>query len=351
MDLMEGDSFMTTISDIAKYLGISISTVSKGLNNASDISEETRQLVLDAAVALGYMPKRRMNLSNNNDGRKVCVLIENMDYENHEEFSYDLIQGFKQTAFLKNWLVDIVPMKLTAQSTNQYDQLLLANRYSGGFIIGSSMHNDYSKQIAKTRFPTVLYDNNVHTNPKVGYVGTDCYEGLRLAIEHLYELGHRKIAFLNGAKNTTVSYERTQAFETVMKEFGLKIYPVLFEYGYYVPDCAKYHVPKFIDNGATAIICASDLIASGAIAEVTKRGLRVPEDISIIGFDDLPFCTNLNPPLTTIRQDRQNLGRSAMFLLDCLINNIPINKVLLHAQFILRESTCQCKNTANRTFK
>lgn len=336
---------MTTISDIAKHLNISVSTVSKGLNNASDISDETRQLVLDTAIAMGYMPKRKISLANNNNDRKVCIIINNTDYENKEEFSYDLIQGFKQTAFMKHWQVDILPIKLTAQSTNQYDQLLLANRYSGGFIIGSSMHSDYSTQIAKTRFPTVLHENHVPANPKVGYVGTDCSEGLRLAIEYLYQNGHRKIAFLNGAKNSTVSYERTHAFETIMQEFSLKIYPALFAYGYYVADCAKYHVPKFIDNGATAIICASDLIASGAIAEVTKRGLRVPEDISIIGFDDLPFCTNLKPPLTTIRQDRQNLGRSAMFLLDCLINNIPINQLLLHAQLIIRESTCPCKDT------
>lgn len=335
---------MTTIKDIAQHLGIAVSTVSKGLNNASDISDETRQLVLDTAIELGYTPKRKKSIINNPAERKVCVFIENMDYENRDEFGYELIQGFKQTAVIKNWQVDIIPSNLNAKSKNEYDKLLLTNRYSGAFLIGFSIHNDYNIQISKTRFPTVLFDNYVQTNPKVGYVGTDCYESLKLSITHLYELGHRKIAFLNGAKNTMVSYERTQAFEQVMKELNLKLYPSLFEYGYYVLDCAKYHVPKFIDNGATAIICASDLIASGAISEVTKRGLRVPEDISIIGFDDLPFCANLTPPLTTIRQDRQNLGRSAMILLDSLINNIPISKFLLRPELVKRESTCKCKN-------
>lgn len=335
---------MATIQDIANHLGIAVSTVSKGLNNASDISDETRQLVLDTAIELGYTPKRKKNTISNSSVRKVCVFIENIDYENRDEFGYDLIQGFKQSAAIRNWQVDIIPSNLNAQSTSQYDKFLLTNRYNGAFLIGFSMHNDYSVQISRTRFPTVLFDNYVPTNPKVGYVGTDCYEGLKLAITHLYELGHRKIAFLNGAKNTMVSYERTQAFESVMNELNLKIYPTLFEYGYYVPDCAKYHVPRFIDNGATAIICASDPIASGAISEVTKRRLRVPEDISIIGFDDLPFCANLTPPLTTIRQDRQNLGRSALILLDCLINNIPISKFLLRAELIVRESTCKCPN-------
>ena len=335
---------MATIKDIADHLGIAVSTVSKGLNNASDISDETRQMVLDTAIELGYTPKRKKTLINNTAERKVCVFIENMDYENRDAFGYDLIQGFRQSAAIRNWQTDIIPSNLNAQSTSQYDKFLLTNRYSGAFLIGFSMHNDYNVQIPRTRFPTVLFDNYIQTNPKVGYVGTDCYEGLNLAVTHLFELGHRKIAFLNGAKNSMVSYERTQAFETVMKELNLKIYPALFEYGYYVPDCAKYHVPKFIDNGATAIICASDLIASGAISEVTKRGLRVPEDISIIGFDDLPFCANLTPPLTTIRQDRQNLGRSAFTLLDCLINNIPVSKFLLRPELIVRESTCRCQN-------
>lgn len=334
---------MATIKDIADRLGIAVSTVSKGLNNASDISDETRQMVLDTAIELGYTPKRKKTLINTTAERKVCVFIENMDYENRDAFGYDLIQGFRQSAAIHNWQTDIIPSNLNAQSTSQYDKFLLTNRYSGAFLIGFSMHNDYSVQISRTRFPTVLFDNYVQTNPKVGYVGTDCYEGLKLAVTHLSELGHRKIAFLNGAKNSMVSYERTQAYETVMKELNLKIHPALFEYGYYVPDCAKYHVPKFIDNGATAIICASDLIASGAISEVTKRGLRVPEDISIIGFDDLPFCVNLTPPLTTIRQDRQNLGRSAFTLLDCLIHNIPVSKFLLRPELIIRESTCKCQ--------
>lgn len=335
---------MVTIKDIADHLGIAVSTVSKGLNNASDISDEMRSLVLDTAIALGYTPKKRKinNGATNQVERKVCIFIENMDYENRDEFGYDLIQGFKQAAAIKNWQVDIVPMKLNAQSTNQYDKFMLTGRYSGAFMIGFSLHNDYSTQISRTRIPTVLFENYILGNTKVGYVGTDCFEGLKLAIMHLYNLGHKKIAFLNGARNTMVSEEKTQAFLSVMKELNLKVYNELLESGYYVPDCAKYHVPKFIDNGATAIICASDLIASGAILEVTKRGLKVPEDISIIGFDDLPFCSNLNPPLTTIKQDRLSLGRSAMTILDCLINNIPISKTILHAELIIRDSTTLC---------
>ena len=119
------------------------------------------------------------------------------------------------------------------------------------------------------------------------------------------------------------------------------------EYGYYVPDCAKYHVPTFLENGATAILCASDLIASGVIAELTKRGLNVPEDISVMGFDDLPLASALTPPLTTIRQDRTDLGKSAFLLLDGLIHNVSVSKMLLRAKFIKRAYTAAAAAAPN----
>ena len=333
---------MPSIKEIANYLGVSVRTVSKGLNNATDISDETREKVLSAAVELGYTPKRKKySNASNLPERKVCIFIENMDYENKEVFSYELIRGFKLAAQEKHWMVDIVPSNLNAlyANENDYDMFMLSHNYSGGFVISISMHNDYNMQYSKTRIPTVLFDNFVGFNPKVGYVGTNSYESLYLAVEHLHKLGHKKIAFLNGAKNTYVSTQRTDAFKKAMKDFGIHVDNRLLESGYYVPDCAKYHVPKFLDYGATAIICASDLIASGAILEVQKRNLNVPNDISIIGFDDLPLCLNISPTITTIRQDRLNLGKSAAIVLDSLINDIPVSQTVLRAELIEREST------------
>jgi LacI family transcriptional regulator len=136
-----------------------------------------------------------------------------------------------------------------------------------------------------------------------------------------------------------VSQQRHHAFVNSMSRHGLTADEDLIEYGYYVPDCAKDHVPGFLDQGATAIMCASDLIATGVIAELQRRGLRVPEDISVIGFDDLPIAAQLSPSLSTIRQDRTDLGKSAFLLLDGLIHNVTISKILLRGKFIQREST------------
>lgn len=336
---------MATIKDIAAHLGIAVSTVSKGLNGASDISDDMRQLVLDTAVEMGYASKKlKAQVS-----RKICILIENMDYENIDQFGYEIIMGFKLSAARRHWEVSVIPSNLNMQTSEKFDTYMLKNGFSGAFLLGFSLHDDWVKQLHKTQVPTVLLDNYIPVNSHVGYVGTDSMEGIALAVDHLYRLGHRRIAFLNGSKNSMVSDERYQAFCQSMLEHNLKIDEKLVEYGYYVPDCAKYHVPTFLENSATAIICASDLIASGVIAEVEKRGLRVPEDISVIGFDDLPIAEQLKPPLTTIRQDRTDLGKSAFLLLDGLVHGISISKMLLRAKFIERSSTAPLKKTAPTT--
>ena len=330
---------MVTIKDIANRLGIAVSTVSKGLNNASDISDETKQLVLDTAIEMGYASKK-LKASGK---KKVCIFIENMDYENIDQFGYEIIVGFRLSAGMRNWDVTVVPTNLNMQTEEKYDTYMLRNNFSGAFLLGFTLHDDWVKQLNKTNFPTVLLDNYIERNPHVGYVGTDNYEGIDLAVNHLCKLGHKKIAFLNGSKNSMVSEQRRQAFVNSMIKHGLVPEEELIQYGYYVPDCAKDHVPSFLKKGATAIMCASDLIATGVMTEVSKHGLKIPDDISIVGFDDLPIASQLSPALTTIRQDRRDLGKSAFLLLDGLVHDVSTSKLLLRAKLITRESSGSAK--------
>lgn len=328
---------MATIKDIAERLGIAVSTVSKGLNGASDISEEMRQLVLDTAVEMGYASKK---LRSRNTTR-VCIFIEdcNMDYETIDQFGYELVMGFKLGAAGRNWEVTVIPSNLTLQTTEKYDSYMLKNGFSGAFLLGFTLHDDWLKQLHKTTVPTVLLDNCIPGNHHVGYVGTDSDEGISLAVSHLVAMGHTRIAFLNGSQNSMVSEERSIAFHKCLRENNIIPDPDLTAYGYYAPDCAKYHVPGFIEHGATAIVCASDLIASGVISELHRMNLKVPDDVSVIGYDDLPIASQLSPKLTTVRQDRYDLGKSAALMLDGLIRGVSLSKLLLRAKFIPREST------------
>ena len=326
---------MATIKDIANRLGVSVSTVSKGLNGASDISDELRQMVLDTAVEMGYSTKR----SRKEENRKICLMVENMDYEMPGEFGYELVLGFKQNAYRANWDVTVVPMTPSLQMEEKYDTFLLKNGYCGAFLAGFALHDEWMKQLENTTMPTVLLDNFVPENPNVCYVGTDSYEGIELAVRHLYTLGHKKIAFLNGSLYSLVSDQRQEAFENSMNKFGLSVSRELMAHGYYVSDSAKYHVPGFLAAGATAILCGNDLIAKGVIDECEDRGFRVPEDISVIGFDDIPLAATLTPPLTTIRQELNELGRCAYVMLESLIHHIPISKTLMRPILIERDST------------
>lgn len=330
---------MATIKEIANRLGVSVSTVSKGLNGASDISEELRQMVLDTAVEMGYATKK----SKKEENRKLCIFIENMDYETNNQFGYEIVLGFKQNAFRHKWDVTVVPVTPSFQLAEKYDTYMLKHGYCGAFLLGFALHDEWMKQLETTTMPTVLFDNHIKKNPNVCYIGTDNYEGIDIAIDHLYALGHKKIAFLNGSLHSMVSEQRQEAYYQSMKSHGLEIKESLTAYGYYVADSAKYHVPTFLGEGATAILCGNDLIASGVITECQLRGFRVPEDISVIGFDDIPISSMLEPPLTTVRQERGELGKCAYVILNSLIHHISISKTLIRPQLIERESTARCQ--------
>ena len=329
---------MATIKDIANRLGVSVSTVSKGLNGASDISDELRQMVLDTAVEMGYSTKRSKKVEN----RKLCIFIENMNYETIDEFGYDIVLGFKQNAFRRKWDVDILPITPAFQEEEKYDTFLLKNGYCGAFLMGLALHDSWIKQLENTTMPTVLLDNFISDNPNVCYLGTDSYEGIAMAVNHLVNLGHKNIAFLNGSLYSLVSDQRQEAFENAMAAASLPVQKDLTAYGYYVSDSAKYHVPGFLAAGATAVVCGNDLIAKGVIDECTKRGFRVPEDVSVVGFDAISIAATFDPPLTTIRQERNELGRCAYDILNSLIHHIPISKTLLRPKLIERESTARC---------
>ena len=325
---------MATIRDIAEHLGISISTVSKGLNGGTDISEELRSRILDTAVEMGYQTKQSKKTGN----RKLAVFIENMAYEKPSDFGYDIVLGFRQTAAREKWNVEIIPSAPEKEKIEKYDAYLLKNGFSGAFLVGFAMDDPWLEQLKTTRMPTVLLDNEIPYNSFVCEVGTDSREGIGLAVDHLRKLGHTKIAFLNGSQGSRVTYDRQEAFERNMKRVGLLADEKLMAYGYFVPEAASYHVRGFLEHGATAILCASDLIAEGVIAECARMGYRVPEDVSVIGYDDIALAAALDPPLTTVRQERKLLGSQAYMSLYSLIHGIPVGKTLLRPALILRQS-------------
>ncbi len=322
---------MVTLNDIAAKLGISKSTVSKGLNNASDVSEELRRKILETATELGYIGRR--------GPKKLCILIENMGYQDPNQFGYDLIAGFQEMARPEGWAVDVVPLTEEYQRTITYQQFMAQGRWRGAFVLGFSLLDPWMEEFRTAQIPTVLYDNRIKENPCMASVGCDSTSGLGAAVRHLCSLGHRRIGLLCGPLESYVLKERYNAYINAMAECGLPVDEELIGMGYYVAESTRTYLPKLIEKGATAILCSDDSRAVAAYTECRDRRLNIPEAVSIVGFDDLPIAAYMNPPLTTIRQDRPALGKCGYYALSCLLNEVDIDSIHLRAPLIVRGST------------
>ncbi len=329
---------MATINDIATKLGISKSTVSKGLNNATDVSDEMRKRILETAVELGYTNKRLQKKI-----KKLCILIENMDYTTPNHFGYDLILGFKQMAEPEGWLIDIVPITIDFQKLTPYGVFMMQQGYQAAFILGFSLLDPWMAEFHSCKFPTVLYDNYIKDNPYMASVGCDSEEGFDLAVRHLMRLGHRKIGLISGPLDSYILKARYHAYLEALNKHGLEINENFIGLGYYVAESTRTYIPKLLKEGVTAILFSHDIRAISAITECDDRDIRIPEDLSIIGFDDLPMTSFTTPPLTTIRQDRIALGKCGFYALSCLLNHVAIGSILLRASLIIRESTGPAK--------
>lgn len=325
---------MATLNDIAAKLGVSKSTVSKGLNDATDISEEMRHKVLDTAVELGYTIKRVPKQT-----KKLCILVENMNYDTPNQFGYEIILGFRQMALADNWTIDIVPLTIEMQRLNPYDVFMMDYNYQAAFILGLSLSDPWMAEFPSTRIPTVLYDNYIKNNPYVTSIGCNSQEAFDLAVNHLYELGHRKIGLLSGPLDSHIMRTRYNAYLNAMNKYELEINGNYISLGYYIAESTHTSIPQLLKQGVTAILCSHDIRAISAINECHNMGIKVPEDLSIIGFDDLPIASTTQPSLTTLRQDRISLGKCGYYAVSCLLNELAIESIQLRAPLIIREST------------
>lgn len=325
---------MTTISDIAARLGVSKSTVSKALNNATDVSASMRARVLETAAEMGYINRRISGME-----KKLCILIENMDYETPNQFGHDIVQGFRQMAEADEWTVELVPLTMDFQRLTPYGVFMLDHNYQAAFVLGFSLLDPWMQEFNNTQIPTVLYDNYIKNNPYTASVGCDNQEGIELAVKHLVELGHRKIGMISGPLDSYILKARYHAYLGALEKYDLEINEDYVGLGYFVAESARTYIPRLMDKGVTAILFSHDVRAFSAMTECGDRGIQIPRDLSIIGFDDLPMTAYTTPPLTTIRQDRTGLGRCGYYAMNCLLNALPIGSILLRAPLIVRGST------------
>lgn len=325
---------MATMEDIARQLGISKGTVSKALSGASDVSEMMRKSVLETAVELGYSRTARSST-----GKQLCIFIENMAWEKPDDFGRDIVTGFRKMAEPAGFSVEIIPLDHLTQKSMSYDEYMLLNDYMGAFFLGMTLFDPWMHDFETCRTPAVLYDNHAKTNPSITYVGVDNDEGMELAVSRLKALGHQKIGYLSNALGSYIYQARYDSFFRAMRQNNLEAPRSIAGYdALCTAQCLERHFPRLLEKGCTAIICSNDLLAHTVMIHCHELGIRIPDDLSIIGFDDIPLCRYTVPPLSTIRQNRTELGKSAFYALSSQLNQIPISTLLLHAELIQRES-------------
>ena len=323
---------MATLDDIARQLGVAKSTVSKALNGADDVSENMRRAVLEKAVELGYSRALR------GAAPRIAVFVTNMEYAKPTDFGHDIVIGFRKLAEPAGYHVEIIPLDVPTQQNMRYDEYMILGNYRGGLFLGMSLLDPWIREFETCRTPTVLYDNLVEGNPHVTYVGVDNMEGMEQAVAHLRELGHEKIGYLSAGLNAYVYRKRHQSFFKALRDSGLPHDPEQMGNDYHVTECLEANMPRLMAMGCTAIVCCHDLMASAAVEYCNTHGLRIPEDVSIMGYDDSSLCLTTTPPLTSVRQNRTELGKSAFYALNSQINQVRLSVLLLHAELIVRDS-------------
>lgn len=318
------------IKDIAKELHLSVSTVSKALNGAFDVSKETKQTVIAYAKAHGY--KSRDERLTVKSIRRLCFIYDNVTAQSNIIMPLGL--SFSNYARKNNFEVIQVNIK---SITTSYNEFMQQNNFDGAFIAGLNYKSPLLTELKNTVYPTVLYDN-IMVADMVATIHNENINTIAKLVELLKQNNHTKIGFIHGDKNSFVSNERFAGYIIGQTMNNIEYNPKYVYYGDFTETSGIEAAKYFIHTDVTAIICASDLMAIGLIHGLEAEGKRVPLDISVTGYDDLDVAKYVKPSLTTIKQDLDSIGEKAFTLLTSILMNRSSQRLVISGEIIVRDS-------------
>lgn len=332
-----------SIKDIAEAAGKTHSTVSRALRDSSKISEETRERIQQIAQEMGYTPNAVAQSLQTDRTNAIGLVVTSIA----DPFWSDVVRGVEEVAQPAGFSV------LLNSSHNDPDQEIQAietfhrRRVDGLLVASSRVGSNYVDRMSQIDVPVVLINSEGEEDFNFLHsVTVDDRSGIRQAVQHLVDRGHRRIGYL-GVQNRPLSNQRRrEGYVDAMTENGIdprdewtEVAPVIETEPRNDVKAAEALMPNLFEAGVTALLCFNDMVAIGVLKACKSQGIRVPEDISIVGFDGINMARYVTPSLTTIHQPKREMGNIAMQMLDDLIEQESVQNRVLAPRFVRREST------------
>lgn len=327
-----------TIFDVAALAGVSYSTVSRVINDQPHVHEDTRQRVRVAMAHLGYTA--HVSARALASGRTGAIGLLALELES--SFFTAIIRGVDEQAAHVGFDLLLCTTHDRREKEAQYVARLSHGMVDGLLIILPRAMPDYVGRLRSERFPFVIIDHDEDA-PGCDVIAADNRGGARQAVAHLAELGHRRIAIITGDPVAGSSHQRVLGYRDALAAAGLPFDETLVAQGDFLEPRAHLATLQLMRQAAppTAIFASSDLAAFGVMRAARELGMRVPDDLSVVGFDDIPEASYVGPPLTTVIQPLREMGRAGVRRLAELVRDQtePAMRMILHTTLMVRGTT------------
>lgn len=328
-----------TMNDVAKAAGVSVATVSRVINGSDGVSVKLEKKVKRAMKKLHYHPSSVARSFKIQQTTLVGVIVPLIDHP----FYSRLAMAIEQKLFKHDYRAIICNSEEDEDRERAYIEMLLRQRVDGFIINSAVMNTNYFHELEELQIPYVLIDRDL-PEAECSKVFSDNSQGGYIGMEHLIELGHKRIGVVGAPAHTEPIARRIRGTREALADYGMDTNPELlvtgdnqlFDMGY---NSAKQLMS--LDNPPTAIFALTDVTAVGVMHAITEQGLRIPEDISVLGYDNIPIASYMIPQLTTVEQPIIQMGETAVELLFNHMNqpDHPIEKAVLKTQLIVRKTT------------
>ncbi|MEC0227579.1 LacI family DNA-binding transcriptional regulator [Paenibacillus alba] len=306
-----------TIKDVAKAADVSVATVSRVLHNLTGYSDKTKQKVMQAVEELGYQPNAIARGLVNKRTQTIGVLFPHVS----SSFSSDILHGIEEIAQEKGFSVIVCNTAEEGKRTMKYLQVLREKQVDGIVFTSEVLKDEYFQAIKEMRVPVILV-NTMSQKHMIPYVKVDDHQAAYHATDYLIQKGHREIAMISGSpKDRIAGLPRLDGYRQALADNGIEYIESQVANGDFNLEGGTEAMKKLLAEAPpfTALFAASDEMAIGAMNVALERGIKIPDDLSIIGYDDLKFARMVYPPLTTIHQPLTMMGRMASEKLIALI--------------------------------